>query len=243
VNWVVVGDSVTGTSHRTRNTPCQDEVRYRTFGPAKDWLVVAAADGAGSSAHSELGARLVCDELVKRAQLCATAPTFSREWAVELFGAVRNEVVAEAERREVRPRELACTALLAIVGPDRAAFMQLGDGAIVLGDGSGYWPEPAGYANTTDFLTDNRFAEVIQFTLVDTPIVELAVLTDGLQRLALDFSARTPHLPFFRPLFSRLVSEPAPESLLEPFRAFLDSAVVNAKTDDDKSLVLAVRRP
>jgi hypothetical protein len=205
------------------------------------------ADGAGSAVHSEVGATRVCDELVNRVVTLSPDHTYSREWAVELFTGVRNELVTEADRRAVRPRELACTALLAVVGPDIGVFAQLGDGAIVTGDGTTYrtafWPEPTEYANTTDFLTDDRFADTLQFAVTADPITELAVLTDGLQRLALDFAARSPHPPFFRPLFRRVWDNPDLETLIEPFRMFLDSPQVNARTDDDKTLVLAVRRP
>jgi hypothetical protein len=68
-------------------------------------------------------------------------------------------------------------------------------------------------------------------------------LTDGLQRLALDFTARTPHLPFFQPLFAALRAAPDVESLAGPFREFLDSQRINERTDDDKTLVLAISRP
>jgi hypothetical protein len=166
---------------------------------------------------------------------------------IELFRAVREAIIAEAEARRVRSRELACTALLAVVGPSDATFAQLGDGAIVLGGEpecrAVFWPEPSEYANSTDFLTDERFADAIHFTTVPTPVSELALLTDGLQRLALDFAARKPHLGFFRPLFERLRSVDNTEELYEPFRGFLDSPRVNARTDDDKTLILAVRRP
>ena len=246
MTWSILGDSAIGTSHRTRNTPCQDAFRFCTFGPLAEWLLIAVADGAGSASHSEIGATLVCDEFVQMVETISLDVLFTRDGMLELFTAIRNRVVAEAARHAVRPRELACTVLLALVGPDSAAFAQLGDGAIVLGNGTDYrtvfWPEPTEYANATDFLTDDRFADAFHFTTTTETINELAVFTDGLQRLALDFTERTPHPAFFRPFFRRLQSEPDAEALFEPFRLFLDSTSVNAKTDDDKTLVLAVRR-
>ena len=244
MTWTVLGDSVAGTSHRARNTPCQDAFRTRTFGPAAEWLVVAVADGAGSSSHADLGAAFTCDALVRRVE-GAPDSLFTREGAIDLFTDVRNALVGEAEAIGVRSRELACTALLALVGPESAAFVQLGDGAIVIGSDPDYrtvfWPEPAEYANTTDFLTDDQFARAVRIETIAERITELAVLTDGLQRLALDFAARAPHPEFFRPLFRRLLTEADPGSLVEPFRVFLDSPRVNDRTDDDKTLVLATR--
>ena len=71
----------------------------------------------------------------------------------------------------------------------------------------------------------------------------MALLTDGLQGLALRFDTREAHGPFFEPMFARLRAEGEgePESLREELRAFLGSAPVNQRTDDDKTLVLATR--
>ena len=247
MTWVALGECVTGTAHRGRGTPCQDAFRFRTLSPAGEWLAVAVADGAGSASHAEAGATLACDEFARRVGLVDPACLSTRNAIVELFAGVRDALVAEAARLGVPPRELACTALLAVVGPESAALAQVGDGAIVLRDGAGcrvvFWPEPAGYANATDFLTDDGFADALRFEAMAGEVTEIAVLTDGLQRLSLDFSTRSPHGTFFGPLFDTLRAAADPEALVEPFRAFLDSPRVNERTDDDKTLVVAVRRP
>jgi Protein phosphatase 2C len=245
--WAVLGESVIGTSHRDRNTPCQDAFRFRLFRPGDEWLVVAVADGAGSAAHAEIGATLACDEFVRRVEAFGPETLSTHEAMAALFADVRTALVTEAERRSVTPRDLACTALLAVAGPSSAMVAQLGDGAVVLGDGRGhrtvFWPEPAEYANATDFLTDDEFAGAMRFEAIADPVSELALLTDGLQRLALDYAVRMPHPPFFGPLFAAVRAAPDPEPLVEPFRGFLDSPRVNERTDDDKTLVIAVRRP
>ena len=247
MTWAVLGDSVTGTSHRMRDTRCQDAHRYRSLGPAGEWLVIAVADGAGSASHSEAGAALACEEFVRRVEAIGPAGLLESGAMTALFGDVRAALIAEAKRLELRPREMACTALLAIIGPECAATAQLGDGGIVFGDGQDYrvafWPEPVEYANATDFLTDDQFADAVRFETTTTPVSEIALLTDGLQRLALDFTTKTPHTAFFAPLFKEVRTASDPSSLAEPFRAFLDSPRVNERTDDDKTLVIAVRRP
>jgi len=126
--------------------------------------------------------------------------------------AVRESVLAEAGRLQLRPRELACTLLVAVVGPDAATVLQLGDGAVAFGDGAEFrvplWPEPGEYVNVTDFITDDCYADVARFARVDGGMSEVAVLTAGLQRVALDFTARRPHTPFFGPLFRQLRDDP-----------------------------------
>jgi hypothetical protein len=54
-SWRVVGTSVRGASHEKDGLPCQDAQASRLIDP--DWVALAVADGAGSAAHSELGAR------------------------------------------------------------------------------------------------------------------------------------------------------------------------------------------
>ncbi|HEX5272990.1 MAG TPA: PP2C family serine/threonine-protein phosphatase [Gemmataceae bacterium] len=244
MGWATLGDSMAGTSHRARSVPCQDAFRFSTFG---EWLVIAVADGAGSSLHSDVGATLACDEFIRRIPALDPNTLLSREGMTALFTEVQTALFAKAERIGVKPREVACTALLAVIGPTSAAFAQHGDGAIVIRQGEDYrtvfWPEPAEYANATDFLTDDSFPASMLFETVTEPIAEVAAFTDGLQRVALDFTARTAYPAFFRPLFNEIRAATDTELLAEPFRRFLDSDRVNERTDDDKTLVLAVRHP
>lgn len=244
MSWRVLGASVAGARHQIGNTPCQDACCWRTFGTNNEWLVLAVADGAGDSAHAQLGSTLVCHELVRRIDtclcdlLCVPARLFS------LFAQVHEALLHQAEQNRIRPRDLACTALLALVGPEFAALAQLGDGAIVYGLGGNYevafWPEPDEYANAADVLTDATFQERLRVKLVPETIREIAIFTDGLQRLTLDFSARTAYPAFFRPLFAKLRTTTHPEDLITPFQLFLNSPRVNQRTDDDKTLIVAV---
>ena len=153
MSWTVLGESVAGTSHRARQIPCQDAFRFRTFGHNDEWLAVAVADGAGSASHSDRGAILACDEFVRRVEDVQRNNDLTADRLIALFTDVRSALLAESERLSVWPRELACTALLAIVGPESAVFGQVGDGAIVFGGGQRqtvvFWPEPAMYVNAT----------------------------------------------------------------------------------------------
>ena len=59
--------------------------------------------------------------------------------------------------------------------------------------------------------------------------------------LCLNFVDKTVHAPFFVPLFESLRNVTDPKDLNEPMRLFLESAEVVARTDDDKTLILATR--
>src|SRR5437867_2969730 len=102
--WSTLGASVAGTSHRQRCVPCQDAFRLCAFGPVGEWLAIAAADGAGSASHSEVGATTACDELVRRVQL-NPEQLLAREAIGTLFSEVRPSLFARAESLGVRPRE------------------------------------------------------------------------------------------------------------------------------------------
>jgi hypothetical protein len=70
----------------------------------------------------------------------------------------------------------------------------------------------------------------------------VAVFSDGLQRLALNMADNTAHEPFFTNFF-RVLGASTPEQgdqLHGALLRFLRSPDVNERTDDDKTLALAV---
>jgi len=76
-----------------------------------------------------------------------------------------------------------------------------------------------------------------------TPLDRLAVMTDGIERLALDFAAFVPHSPFFEGVSKPVAASGiggADSDLSRKLAAYLASDAVNARTDDDKTLILAV---
>jgi hypothetical protein len=249
--WKLLFQSVPGAGHRRNGQPCQDRCRVRLERAGEPVLVLACADGAGSATHAETGARLACDRITRlvRADLregLAVAHIDSdtaHSWHLRL----RRELADEADRLGVGLRQLACTLLLAVVGESAAAFSQIGDGALVLAQAGGYeavfWPQSGEYANTTNFVTDPEWDEHLAFAGRPARVDELALLTDGLQALALNFATRTVHGPFFRPMFQRLRVACPGEGLPRALRQFLESESVNARTDDDKTLILATRVP
>jgi hypothetical protein len=106
-----------------------------------------------------------------------------------------------------------------------------------------FWPDRGEYANTTHFVTEDDAVEHLQFETVKRRVVEAALLTDGLQSVALNYQQRIAHEPFFKGLFAplRTAEEGRSRELSDSLAAFLASPRVNEKTDDDKTLVLASR--
>ena len=259
VEWRVAYKSVIGTSHEKTGLPCQDAGSCRIVrDPAgRQVLLAIACDGAGSASRSLDGANLTVarflqefGETAKRSGLDEITKEFVQEWISRL----RAEIKDQAEAADQMPREFACTVLAAIVSEDRAAFFQIGDGAIVVSNRSEpddygwvFWPQHGEFANQTNFITQDNALEVLEFELEDRSIDEIAIFTDGIERLVLDLTEKAAHPPFFRTLFGWLIKTettlantdiPASSAL----ERYLGSKQINDRTDDDKTLILASRR-
>jgi hypothetical protein len=196
-----------------------------------------------------------------------------REAAVE----ARETVLAEARRCGAEPRDLASTLLVTVVGPDSGSALQIGDGAIVVSDGGNgwgwvfwpqrgeyanqisnpnrdttrfrwiFWPQRGEYANTTYFLTDTDALERLRVAPRLGKVTDIALMTDGLESLALRYASTAVYGPFFRGMFRPILD--AGEASVNKDREikhlsasldrFLSSDRVRSRTDDDVSLVLA----
>jgi hypothetical protein len=76
------------------------------------------------------------------------------------------------------------------------------------------------------------------------PVHELAVFTDGIEPLVLQYSTNTVHSPWFNQMLPpvRGLAQPGfDEALSKKLAMYLSSEAVCARTDDDKTLLLASR--
>ena len=248
--WKTLSESVQGSLHRRAGKPCQDDCQWNEFRLGQETvLVLLCADGSGSAKHGGIGARLACQtlsrlivgQLVRLDRLPKITREMTRAWLQE----VREQLALEARGLEAELRDLASTLLGAVMGEAGAAFFQIGDGAMVVRQGTSYehvfWPRSGEYVNVTYFLTDVRFEENLDFSWLDRRIDEISLFTDGLQRLAMDYRAVRAHEPFFAPMFASLRACPDPAQLKDPLRKLLESPQVEERTDDDKTLMLATR--
>jgi hypothetical protein len=248
--WRVVFDSVQGESHKSLELPCQDCCRVLDLGvTGRSLLVLVCSDGAGSAEFAEEGARIACDRFVQLVEReypdGDVALDVGRERAFEWCEAIRQSLRSRADELSVPVRQLACTFLAALVSNGNAIFIQVGDGAIVIRRDDEYapvfWPQSGEFAGTTNFITDEDMGECLEFQWSENRVDELAMFSDGLERLVLTFADRAVHRPFLEPLFLTLRQSTNGEELFVPLRTFLSSPKVNERTDDDKTLILATR--
>lgn len=266
-SWRLAAASALGTSHEKLGTPCQDAHACEALLSAtgETLLVAVVADGAGSAVRSGDGAQLACALMLDEARALREPGGgiggiggiggLSRELACGWLARFQMEIGVRAAAEGLAPRDFACTLLMALVGEERAAFFQIGDGAMVVSDGEGdpdgdgyawiFWPDNGEYENLTYFATDPQAADHLRFDTVDRAVDEIALFSDGLQRLALHYQTRTAHPPFFRSLFAavRAADAETAELLSGRLAVYLSSPPINERTDDDKTLILATRRP
>lgn len=226
--------------------------------PEGEVLVAVASDGAGSAARAAAGATRVCESVLSWAQrhladdgalngLFDASPEAAARCLIE---EIREAIAEEAQAASERSEAFAATLLAALVAPERSLVVQLGDGAIVhrtIADPEwrlaleGHHGE---YANETVFVTSPRATEVARAAVIAAPLTDLVLMTDGVAFLAVREADGTPHAPFFAHVTEpfRTAEEAWDERAAREFlTTFLASSPVNARTDDDKTLVIACR--
>jgi hypothetical protein len=248
--WRHIAESLQGPSHVVDGTCCQDSNGVCLLGEkAAATLVACVADGAGSARFSNVGARIACDTVLENAtnhfHEHGHFDGFEREDAIGWCDDIHARIEAESRARECAARDLATTLLVAIAGPRSASFFQIGDGGIVVRNhgvyGIVFWPQTGEYANSTNFVTSEDYRDRLDHLSICESCSDIALLTDGLERLALSFHQQTPHAPFFEPLFNALRTTNDLPGLSEGLRAFLGSTSVRNRSEDDKTLIIASR--
>lgn len=249
-NWRYLLASVQGVSHVQSGTPCQDFCIAEFLNLAdSEVLVLAASDGAGSASHSQVGSEIACREFLSQVQYFFdhTGSEITIDHAKEWAKNIAARISLQAQTMELATRDFACTFLGAILFEQKAVFIQIGDGAIVRSLNGKYeavfWPQSGEYVNTTSFITDAVSREGLNFLVDESDFDEIAIFSDGLQMLALNYASKSAHAPFFNGVFPPLRSQESGEAiqLKEKIVGYLSSNAINTRTDDDKTLVLATR--
>lgn len=251
-DWQVIGAAVQGLSHQKQGLPCQDALEYRCLPGNK--LLIALADGASSAAHSELGAQAAVQAAIDwlACSLENNQPVECCGWIETLWDTFQNarEALIRLTEEHREPINSFATTLTCLVAtPEQLIVGQLGDGAVVAGGADGILTtvttlQRGEYANETNFLTQEQALDLVDIKVINLPVKALAVMSDGLTRLALKRPKNEPHIPFFKPLFAFVeasVFSNDPDQANEALINFLSSPRVCERTDDDKSLVLALR--
>lgn len=257
MTWKAIARSAVGTSHLKQSLPCQDYGSYKVLNKV---IVGAVADGAGSAKYADVGAKLAVDTVLEHftkfeAWLCKQKrfwqknfPPLSDRQATKIFAKAVKKVVAALEKQAVTKgysvNDLACTLLVVVATPTWIAAMQIGDGFIAVRFQEQvqvlFPPDKGEYINETTFVTSTNALKAMRVCVHEGNQEFICAATDGLERVAIRMSDWTPFIPFFQPLEAYLQETHNPEAEDEYLRSFLDSDRLNARTDDDKTLLLCL---
>jgi Protein phosphatase 2C len=213
-------------------------------------LIAVVADGAGTAGLAHVGAEIAVATVSSIAQLGVRAGRKDYQDILrEGASLARQRLLEAAAERKAEPRDLACTLLAVIVAPMGGGALQIGDGVIVIGERSPgwrwvFWPQKGEYANTTFFLSDEKSLAEAEVASLPDDVLDVALMSDGLELLALQFATRKAHEPFFRtvlaPLHAAQGLGEVPQ-LSGGLSTLLGSPAVRSRTDDDATLVIATR--
>ena len=209
------------------------------------------ADGAGTAELAHIGAEIAVATVSSVAQLGVRAGRDDYQDILREGAALaRQRLVEAAAERKAEPRDLACTLLAVIVAPIGGGALQIGDGVIVIGEQPLswrwlFWPQKGEYANTTFFLSDEKALAKAEVAALPDEVQDVALMSDGLEPLALQFATRKAHEPFFRTVLAPLqaaTDKGEATALSTGLATLLASPAVRSRTEDDASLVIATRR-
>lgn len=245
--WRVVGISVRGQAHILLERPNDD--RFETAIVAGRYALCVVADGAGSAAHGGRGAECAAKAA---AQFFVDADTEELS-AVDRWegmfrsclGAVRNRLEAEARDAEIPLPSLATTLQVVLASDSEVGRLQVGDGATVVVNRDApivLTPHAASeFVNETDFVTGDHFESSASLSILrDLEVAGVAVFTDGMTPLCLKVSSWTPHEGFFGPAFQFFRSTMDADEVATSLAALLGSEEAQRRSDDDRTIVLAI---
>jgi hypothetical protein len=247
--WRVVGAAVQGTAHEKTGLPCQDALAY--WVTPEGAVLIFVADGAGTAEKSGKGAQTAVHTALEAlvVGLSQASPQDISGWRALIeasFIQALQALEALAEAEALPLRSFATTLACCVANRDWLVAGQIGDGAVIACTAEeelflAVLPQRGEYANETYFLTLPDALQRLDVQVYSHPVTALAVMSDGLTRLALQLPEYNPHPQFFAPLLSFASQAENLDRAEEQLAAFLDSDRVCARTDDDKTLVLAVR--
>jgi hypothetical protein len=253
--WQAIAASVKGESHIKASLPCQDRNGYEI---TEKYFVAVVSDGLGSERHSDIGSKVVVESALGfiKNVLQEKLPNKTPDWKKILSECAlysRNALQKKSGVEKLDISEYGATLIVVIGTIDWLAIAHLGDGAVVAGFENGDIeivsnPQQLEFDNDVIPLTAINSLDSIKYivrkitkktNLVSkTKINRIAILTDGLQKLALNIQAGEAYTPFFKPFFDAF-SQPI-DSIEESVQLgkFLSSDKINKRTNDDKTLLI-----
>ncbi len=256
-HWCIATATTPGSSHLREGLPNQDAVAYRIVESDIGEVVIAAvADGAGSASRSDEGSQIAVDAAVStivdgigQQPAAASCEHLAESLARDAIVQAKTDVEDYGREHDILSRELASTLIVAFACDSLLTAVQVGDGAVIAfnvdrGAATTLCEAHSGeYANETTFITScpkpHEIAYVGHASGCDYDA--LALITDGLQNLALKMPEREAFMGFWSPMLDDLAHTDQPEAVQERLQEFIGDERVQSRTTDDVTIAIAAR--
>jgi hypothetical protein len=252
VSWAVLAGSSVGAGHDRAAVSTQDAHAATSIGSA---LVVAVADGAGSASFAGAGAalavRLAEQEMSRLLGERGPAPfdTLVRDGARRTVRRFRRTVTGAADGAGLHPRDFATTLTVVLACPPWVGVFAVGDGFVVTRSGVDDFGlllgPPGGAARPPGATTllPTRFGAAVRRRIARfDALTGLAVGTDGLETLMIEFAGAEPVRPAAQPFASLFALADDPGTDPSALTRMLAGRRAGELSADDRTLVLAVPR-
>jgi hypothetical protein len=265
MEWRIARASVIGSGHIHAGMPCQDSNYVMQVG---DTVIIAVSDGLGAASFSDRGSTFICADVVNRLAQGITPPepTFIESVSqfitgvaassIDMQAVMTNAVTASraalielATAAQHEPRDYACTLLVAVLSPDAWHVVHIGDGAVVGIEPTTTVrtlsaPDNGEFINVTVPVTSSDYLQHLRYSHGKESLYGIALLSDGVQPMCINYKNNAPFPGFFQPLIAWLAAFPQ-HTLADAsagLHTLLDSEKLRQKSDDDMTLVLVLTR-
>ncbi len=240
MTWIT-GACAVAKQIREHDHDCQDAFAVEKIGDHQ--VIAVLADGAGSVSKAKEGAEIT----VKEAMACLKKldlKNLSSQTIQDLSNIpqiIREKIRNIAEKNKEDPHNYASTLVAAVFMSDCLIGIQVGDGFLVSGAEDEYDLIFSGkkgeYVNETSFVTDETLD--IQTFVQREPINFVALATDGMDHVAIDYRLNEAHMGFFKPFDTFLSEKPDKELIDSELKSFLTSDRLKQRSNDDRTLIIA----
>lgn len=242
-SWRMQGNAVQGRSHVAKEIPCQDKVCCFQSGEA---CVIALADGAGSAAHSDVGAELttktVCKYLAENFDGIVTT-TNAAEAKFSIHSIVFSALKEKAEEKQWELSSLASTMLFVAVKGEDCLIGHIGDGVICCSKENALkaisLPSNGEFSNSTTFVTSpNALLDFRLYKAKVGSIKAFCLMSDGAAESL--FNRRTREVASMVGKVFVATVNLKPASYAEYYERLLHD-LLKMRTSDDCSIVVMAK--